>query len=223
MTIAAFATGLMQLVVVVFLLMGEVRRYPFVLGYCSLQLITSLVEVVVLRTFGAGSRQYRWVFWTDEIGLNLLLFLILILLTYRAMEGSPLREATGRMLAAMTLIVIALPFVLFKGAFVKMAWFDHTSQLLNFGAAILSLGLRSALLRSRPRDKTLLTVSTAFGIIATGVAICFGLRLLIWAPGAAFQAATELFVLAHLAGATILCWAFRPAPWKKFRYQHAAP
>jgi len=65
MTTAAFATGLLQFGAVVFLLLGEVRRYPFVLGYCSLQLLTSLLEFLVLRTFGARSSQYRMVFWTD--------------------------------------------------------------------------------------------------------------------------------------------------------------
>jgi hypothetical protein len=33
------------------------------------------------------------------------------------------------------------PFILFKGTFVKALWFDDTSQLLSFGAAI-SFGLR---------------------------------------------------------------------------------
>jgi hypothetical protein len=206
----ALATGAMQLGTVVFLLFGPVRKYAFVLAYSSLQLTTSLLEVWVLHRFGATSRQYSKLFWTDEIVLDLLLFLILILLTYRAMEGSPMRGAMGRMLGAVTVLVIALPFVLFKGAFVKMAWFDHTSQLLNFGAALLNLGLWTALLGSRRRDPKLLTVSAGFGIIATGVAICFGLRLLVMVPGAAFRAVSEIFVFAHLAGSMILCWAFRP-------------
>ena len=207
----ALATGLMQLGTVVFLLTGFVRKYNFVLGYCLLQLITSLLEEVVFRRFGWQSKQYRAVFWTDEIALDLLLFLILILLTYRAMEGSPAQAAMGRILGAVALIVMALPFVLFKGTFVKMAWFDHTSQLLNFGAAILNLGLWTALLGSRTRDKKLLTVSAGFGIVATGVAICFGLRVLIHTPGAVHKAVSQIFVVAHLAGSMILCWAFRPA------------
>jgi hypothetical protein len=162
----AFATGLAQLGTVAFLLAGPVRRYTFVLVYSLAQLITSLLEFVVVRRFGEISRQYRIMFWSDEIALDLLLFLILMLLTYRAMEGSPARRAMGRMLGAVTIAVMGLPFLLFQGTFVKMAWFDHTSQLLN--SAILNLGLWTALLRSGRRDKTLLTVSAGFGIIATG-------------------------------------------------------
>ena len=193
-----------------FLLLGSARKYAFVLGYCSLQVITTLLEVGVIRKFGRG-KEYGKIFWTDEIVLDLLLFLILILLTYRAMEGSPMRGAMGRILAVVTAIAMALPFFLFKGAFVKAAWFDHTSQMLNFGAAILNLGLWTALLGSRKRDSKLLTVSAAFGILATGAAISFGLRQLFHPAGAAYNAASEVFVFAHLSGAFILCWAFRPA------------
>ena len=203
-------TGVMQVGTVVFLLLGSVRKYAFVLGYCSLQVITTLLEVGVIRKFGRG-KEYGKVFWTDEIALDLLLFLILILLTYRAMEGSPMRGAMGRVLAVVTAIAIALPFFLFKGAFIRTAWFDHTSQMLNFGAAIMNLGLWTALLGSRKRDAKLLTVSAAFGIMATGSAISFGLRQIIHTAGAAHSAASLVFVFAYLSGAFILCWAFRPA------------
>jgi hypothetical protein len=199
----------MQLGTVVFLLFGPVRRYAFVLVFSLAQLVTSLLEEIVIRRFGTASKEYRLVFWTDEIVLDLLLFLILILLTYRAMEGSAARGSMGRILGAVALIVMVLPFVIYKGAFVQYSWFDHTSQVLNFGAAILNLGLWTALLGSRRRDRKLLTVSAGFGILATGVAISFGLRQLF--HGAAYTAAGDAFVVAHLAGALILCWAFRPA------------
>jgi hypothetical protein len=205
------ATGVMQLGTVVFLAFGLVRKYAFVLAYCSVQLITSLLEVFVVHKFGTGGKQYKNIFWTDEIVLDLLLFLILILLTYRAMEGSPARAAMGRMLGAVTLAVLVLPFVLFKGAFVRTGWFDHTSQMLNFGAALLNLGLWTALLGSHKRDRTLLTVSAGFGILATGAAISFGLRRLIHTPGIAYATAGDIFVFANLACSTILCWAFRPS------------
>jgi hypothetical protein len=218
-TVLGVATGLMQVGTVVFLSIGLVRKYAFVLAYCLLQVITSLLEVVLLRKFGPASRQFGNLFWTDEIVLDLLLFFILTVLTYRALEGSPARAAMGRLLGAVTLVVMILPFVLFKGAFVKMSWFDHTSQLLNFGAAILNLGLWTALLGSRKRDAKLLTVSAAFGIVATGAAISFGFRMLIHTRGVAHDWANYAFVLAHLAGATILCWAFRPLRAGNLRYR----
>jgi hypothetical protein len=206
----AFLVGLFQLGTVAFLCMGPVRRYGFVLAYCSIQLLTSLTEIWIMQMFGGKSKYFRIVFWSDEIALDLLLFFILILLTYRAMEGGPGREKMRRGLAVIAVIVMALPFVLFKGAFDKPAWFNNTSQLLNFGAALLNLGLWTALLGSKTKDRQLLAVSSAFGIVATGVAISFGFRRLIHHAGPALAAADLVFVFAHLAGAGILCWAFRP-------------
>jgi hypothetical protein len=137
----AFSTAALQVATVVFLFLGTIRKYAFVLAYCLLQLATSVVEMTVALKFGPRSRQFFELFWTDEIVLDVLLFFILILLTYRAMEGSTAQGHVRRLLGGVMLMAMLLPFVLFKGAFVTMAWFDHTSQLLNFGGAILNLGL----------------------------------------------------------------------------------
>lgn len=113
----AWLIGLMQLGTVIFLLWAPARKYAFVLGYCLLQLFTSVLEVMVSREFGTRSRAYRTAFWSDEIVLDLLLFFILLLLTHRAMEGSPAQGAMDRMLGAVAAMAVALPFVLYRGAF----------------------------------------------------------------------------------------------------------
>jgi hypothetical protein len=212
----AISTAALQVATVVFLFLRPIRKYGFVLAYLLLQLGTSAVEMTINSKLGTGSKLYFKIFWTDEIVLDILLFFILILLTYRAMEGSPAQGHMRRALGAVMVMAMVLPFVLFKGAFVTNAWFDHTSQLLNFGGAILNLCLWTALLGPRKRDPQLLTVSAGFGVVVTGVAISFGLRRLVHHPGAgahslAWSAANLIFVLAHLAGAASLCWAFRPA------------
>jgi hypothetical protein len=207
----SWSIGATQLATVVLLLWGPARKYGFVLGYCLLELGTSLAEIVVMREFGTKGRIFWRVFWTDEIVLDLLLFFILILLTHRAMEGSASRRGMEKLLGAVAAIVVSLPFVLYQGAFQKSAWFNHTSQLLNFGAALLNLGLWTALLRPGKRDRHLLTVSAGFGVTATGVAVAYGLRAMIHTRGAAWDTANLMFGLAHLAGAMILCWAFWPA------------
>jgi hypothetical protein len=209
--ILSFATALFQVATVVFLFLRPVRKYAFVLGYCLLELGTSAVEMTVTGTLGGHSRLFRIVFWTDELALDVVLFCILILLTDRAMEGSPAQGTMRRMLGAVMAVALALPFVLYRGALLTPAWLDHTAQLLNFGAALLNLGLWTALLGSRKRDPQLLAVSAGFGIIATGAAISFGFRRLVHYHGAAWTAANLVFVLAYLLGSLILCRAFLPA------------
>jgi CHASE2 domain-containing sensor protein len=115
----------------------------------------------------------------------------------------------GKVLTAVCVIVMALPFVIFKGPpFQSTQWFNHTSQLLSFGAAILNLGLWSALVANRKRDPQLLAVSTGLGIAVTGAAISYGVR--------GYLAANHLWIpdafmgLTFMASMVIWCWAFRP-------------
>src|SRR5579872_2843359 len=142
-----------QAVVVVFLLRGPFRRYSLLLLYCVLQLAATITEEYLYRVFGDPSPLFRRLYWTDEVTLDLLLFLMVITLIYRALESSPLRAGMGRLLGAVVVIVLTVPFVLFHARRFSTPWFDGTSQLLNFGAAIMNLGLWTALIGTKKRDQ----------------------------------------------------------------------
>jgi hypothetical protein len=199
--------SIVLLVVLVFLLLrGPFRQYPLILTYCVTQLILTVSEDY-LRIVNS-LKLYTALYWTDEILLNLLLFLMVITFTYRAVGDSPLRAALGKMLGAVLVVVILVPVLIFKGpAFRSTPWLNHTSQLLSFCAAILNLGLWSALISNRRRDPQLLSVSTGLGIAVTGAAISYGVRgyfsrSWIWVPDV-FMSAT--FVVCMF----IWCYAFR--------------
>src|SRR5579862_1926186 len=104
-----------QAAVIVFLLRGPFRRYPLLLVYCVSQLAATVTEEYIYRVFGDANSLFRNLYWTDEVILDLLLFLLVITLTYRALEGNPLRTGMGRLLGAVLLIVLVVPFVLFGG------------------------------------------------------------------------------------------------------------
>src|ERR1700728_3161610 len=81
--------SILLLVVLVFLLLrGPFRQYPLILTYCVTQLILTASEdylrIVSARKF------YAVLYWTDEILLNFLLFLMVITFTYRAVGDSPM-------------------------------------------------------------------------------------------------------------------------------------
>lgn len=202
-----------QALVIFFLLRGPFRRYPLLLLYCALQLAATVTEEYVLRVFGDTSALFRRLYWTDEVILDLLLFLMVITFTYRALESSPLRAAMGRLLGAVLVIVLVVPFILFKARRFSSPWFDGTSQLLNFGGAIMNLGLWTALIGTKKRDPLLLTVSAGLGIAVTGAAIAFGLRRFT-PPGTAQQLVNLFKTITYLASVAIWCWAFRPAARK---------
>ena len=203
-----------QAAVIVFLLRGPFRRYPLVLLYCVLQLAVTVVEEYVYRVFGLASVIYGRVYWTDEVTLDLLLFLMVIFLTYQALEASPMRAGMGRLLGAVLLIVLVVPFVIFGSRRFSRAWFDSTSQLLNFGGAIMNLGLWTALIGTKKRDPLLLRVSAGLGLAVTGAAIAFGLRRYALPRGTSQQLADLFKTITYLASMTIWCWAFRPSAQK---------
>src|SRR5207253_1650526 len=88
-------------------------------------------------------------------------------------------------------------------------WFNSTSQVLNFGAAIMNLGLWTALLSSKRRDPQLTMVSIGLGVAVAGQAIGFGVRRLIHEGSDARQLADVFMSLTHVLSVFLWCWAFR--------------
>jgi len=206
---------LVQAALIFFLLRSSsFRRYPLLLVYCVAQLAATITEEYVYRMFGDSSALFRNLYWTDEVTLDLLLFLMVIALTYQALEGSPLRAVMGRLLGGVLLIVLIVPFVLFSSRRFGRAWFDSTSQLLNFGGALMNLGLWTALIGTKKRDPLLLKVSAGLGVAVTGAAIAYGLRRYAPPRGTPQQLANLFKTLTYLASVAIWCWAFRLAARK---------
>ena len=192
------------------LLQGPARKYFILLAYCITRLGLLLAETVVYRRAGGGTPAYRSLYWTDETILDLLLFLIVIVLTYQALEGNPMRISLGKVLGVVVLAAMALPFVLFQRPYFTSHWFTHTSQLLNFGGALMNLVLWTALLTVKRRDLQLLTVSAGLGVAVTGAAVSWGVLLLIPHDGPRWVS-DALLGITHVAGVFIWWWAFRPA------------
>jgi hypothetical protein len=139
-------------------------------------------------------------------------FLLVIGLTYRATSGGPKRSSIGRMLSGIVVAALVLPFLLFPWGpkpWPRTTWFNSTSELLNFGAAIMNLVLWGALLADRKRDSQLTVVSVGLGVVVTGAAISYGLRHLI--PSEAHFIPNMFLMLTQLAGWSIWCRAFWPA------------
>jgi hypothetical protein len=207
----------LQFVLLFFLLRGPFRRYVFLFVYSITFLITTLTEFVLIHSHRPVL--YRRVYWTDEIATDLLLFLVVISLIYLASEGSAVRPKMSKILMAIVAIVLVIPFVILNPPSFFAAtgwtsawgrWFNGTSQVLNFGAAIMNLGLWSVLLTSRKRDPQLLKVSIGVGVAVAGQAIGFGLRRFL--PDTAVRQIPDLFMsLTHVLSVLLWCWAFKTA------------
>jgi hypothetical protein len=201
----------LQVVLLVLLIRGPFRRYFVIFAYCLAQTGQMVGDSFALRRFGQSSPQYKTVFWTDAIIVDILLLLLVVVLTYQAMEGNPLRSKMTRLLIVLWAIIMVLPFVVLRRPLFLTRWLNGTDQILNFGAAIMNLGLWTALLGSKKRDPQLLTIAAGLGVRVAAAAVLLGLRHFTAGGGIAREIADIAARLSFVAGTVIWCWAFRPA------------
>lgn len=209
-----------QLVLIFLLVLSAAyRRYVVLFIYSLACFVTAIIEFVVSHNF--DSALFRKIYWSDEVVTDLLLFLVVIFLTNLALERNPLRSKMSRILAGIVAAALILPFLVlhppiftsgirWSGAWGR--WFISTGQMLNFGAAIMNLGLWSALLTSRKRDPQLVKVSIGVGIAVAGQAIGFGIQRFIPSQSQTRELPYAFMSLTHLVSVLLWCWAFRAKP-----------
>ncbi len=210
---------LCQFVLLCLLVGGSYRKRPAFSIYILLAFVADLVEdIVVYGRLGWRSSTYRTLYWTDHVALDLILFLVVIVFTYQALGQNPFRQIAAKALAIIAILALVLPFVFLPdhhgkahGSF-DSQWFNHTSQILNFGAAIMNVVLWTALLTNRKRDPELVTLSIGVGILTTSAAIAWGARQ--WLSEANRWPVDIFMTAAHLSAVILWCWLFRPKAWR---------
>lgn len=234
------------LLLVVLLLLGPARKFWVVLLYVSWELFATAgltfadmrwngtSQQMVRATQSAASRLYSRFYWTNDVVVDLLRFVLVAVLIYKVAENA--KPAIRRILSGVVVAVAVLPFVLFHptyerlsqqyidsasqlGSFAvwvtkleipRVAWFNSTSQLLNFGAAIMNVILWGALIKSKNREPHILPLSLGLGILVTGTALFYGLRHFALLQGGVAAAFNLFLNLTQLTAWLIWCWAFWP-------------
>lgn len=207
---------LLELVLLVLLLRGPFRTYRVFSVYVLALFLTNVIVEVAYYQVGVKSGTYRTLYWTEEMTQDVLLFLVVIACTYEALRDNPLRPKAARVLGVIVLVTLALPFAMLHTyqskvyGFFTTRWFNHASQIWNFGAAIMNLVLWTALLSNRRRDPQLVTLSIGVGIATASAAIVWGARQYLSAEN---RWPADLFDAAAQIGCLLLwCWVFRPKP-----------
>jgi hypothetical protein len=208
------ADTVVQCLLLVLLLRGPFRKYVVFTGYVVGALAVDVIEAIAYYRPGWGTPAYRKLYWTDHVTLDLLLFLVVIAFTYAALQGNPLRPKAAKVLVVIVALTLALPLTLLRSyrspkyGFFTSQWFNHVSQIWNFGAAIMNLVLWTALLSNRRRDSRLVVLSIGVGIVTASAAIAWGVRQ--WLPQADRWPVDSFRTVTHLASLLLWCWVFRP-------------
>jgi hypothetical protein len=226
-TACAYLAGILLdvLVITALLRSNGYRRFPFLLLYVGVDFLTSVIELqptLALHTDASESVRQAWsgIYWWNERVLQVLVFLIVISMAYRATAHiRPRRTLLGGVIVG-TLVVAAVSFAAHFDSHVSTGiWMTPWTRDLNFAAAILDLGLWAVLIGSREKDYRILMVAGGLGIQFTGGAIGQALRSLTVGWQTIFS---DLMFLSNLACLYIWWQAFR-LPRAKTRTRQPEP
>jgi hypothetical protein len=214
----AYLVGLpLELMVIALLLRGEYQRYPFIFLYVVVDFLTTVIEIPSSLAYFTRTREatkfWAKMFWIDEQILQVLVFLVVISLVYKATEHLGSRRTLLAGIICGTVLVAGISFLVHyydpnppPG---KFGYMTPWTRDLNFSAAILALGLWALLIGARQKDRKLLLITGALGIQLTGGAIGQALRDM--SPGIV-TAASEFTVITNLMRLYIWWQVFREKP-----------
>jgi hypothetical protein len=174
----------LELMVIAVLLRGGYKRYPFIFLYVVVDFLTTVIEIPSsLAYFSRTPEITKWwafLWWFNERIMQLLVFLVVISLVYKATENLRPRRTLLLGIICGTLLVAAISlWVHYYDPTLRLGKFRYMTPWtrdLNFCAAILDLGLWMLLIGTRQKDRKLLLISGALGIQFTGAAIGQALR-----------------------------------------------
>lgn len=174
----------LELLVIAALLRGQFRRFPFLFAYVVAEFLAVAAEIpaywAVYHGVQVAETQQAWLYYLNEVILQLLIYSVVISLIYKA--SAPLHS---RKTVRLSVICGAVLFA--GGSFLWHYYGPHTNtgtwmtpwtRDLNFCSVFLDLALWGLLISAREKDHCLLMLSGGLGVRFTGEAIGESIRQL---------------------------------------------
>ncbi len=198
----------LQLLLVRELTKGFFRKFPALSIYVIALFLTTVVEASAFYNTEIWQHTSRY-YWTVDSVRQLLIFILVIGLTFRVMGDTPNRAPLRRLLVAGAFIfTIASLFATWEPRF--GFWMAKVGRNLGFCAVLMNLILWAVLIRYRQTDRLLLMISGGLGIQMAGKAIGHAVRQLSDHVHSPIQISGDLtIVFTHLACLYIWWRAFR--------------
>jgi hypothetical protein len=174
----------LNLLIIAGLLRGEYRRFQFIFAYVIVELLATGAELPAYWAAVSGSPQavdlQVFVYWLDEAIAQVLVFVVVLDLIYRATAKLATRRSLRMGLILGAVLFAAISFLVHFHYVPGRAgvWMTPWTRDLNFCAAILDLALWTLLIAAREGDHRLLLLTGALGIQFTGEAIGGSVRQL---------------------------------------------
>jgi len=182
--VVGWAIGLpLEILIIAALLRGGYRRFPFIFAYIVIDFVTTVLEMPAGLNYVRGGSQggvlYAYLYWIDEVVLQVLIYAVVMSLIYDATRHMRSRRMVRISLIVGAVLIAGVSFLLhYNPALNKGSFMTPWTRDLNFCSAILDLGLWALLLGSRSRDHQMLLLSGALGIKFAGESIGESVRQL---------------------------------------------
>ena len=152
-------------------LRGEYKRYPFIFVYVVVDFLTTVIEIPSSLAYFSrtpeATKFWAFLFWFNERIMQVLVFLVVISLVYKATENLRPRRTLLLGIICGTVLVAAISFwVHYYDPTLRLGKFRYMTPWtrdLNFCAVILDLGLWVLLIGTRQKDRKLLLITGALG------------------------------------------------------------
>jgi hypothetical protein len=217
--LAAYLIGLpLELMVIAVMLRGEqYRRYFFIFLYALVDFLTTVSEIPYALARSSGTLEAKGklakMFWINERIMQVLVLMVVVSLVYNATKHLRSRRTllTGIICGTTLLSAISLWYHVYDTRMLpgSFRYMTPWTRDLNFGAAILDMGLWALLIGSQRKDRKLLLVTGGLGIQFTGAAIGQALRDM---SPTIVAVASDFVVITNLARLYIWWQAFRSDP-----------
>jgi hypothetical protein len=182
--VAGWAFGLpLEVLIIVALLRGGYRRFPFIFAYIVCDFVTTVLEMPAGLGYARGGAQsvdqYAGLYWIDEVILQVLIYAVVMSLIYAATSQLRSRRTVRASVIAGAILIAAASLAMhYRPGMNKGSYMTPWTRDLNFCSAILDLGLWALLIGSRARDHQMLLLSGALGIKFAGESIGESVRQL---------------------------------------------
>jgi hypothetical protein len=182
-----------------------------------INLLVLLFTVVIDSAYFFGqeavgySETARTVYFINDLLRQAMVYILVISLILRAVEGSARFQWVGRWLVLAAFLLAAGSFLVHWDTDRFVAMMTNVIRNVSLVAMLMNLLLWVLLVRKRTSDRTLLLVTTGLGLQMAGEAMGQSLRLI---NAAAAAWGNVVLILAHLLCLAVWYSAFkrRPAP-----------